>query len=111
MNKPIYLSAREAANELGVQPATLYAYVSRGLIASVAGSGKQRRYDAGDVRRLKGRKSSDEPTGLRPLTGDPVLETELTLIAKDGPVYRGHSALELAENSDTGNGRNPSLGL
>ena len=51
MSKPIYLSAREAAAELGVQPATLYAYVSRGLINSVAGPGKQRRYDAVDVRR------------------------------------------------------------
>ncbi|MEP2703715.1 MAG: citrate/2-methylcitrate synthase [Roseibium sp.] len=99
MSKPIYLSAKEAATELGVQPTTLYAYVSRGLISSVAGSGKQRRYDAGDVRRLKGRKSSEEPTGTRPLTGDPVLETELTLISKDGPIYRGQSALDLAETS------------
>ncbi|MEP3045196.1 MAG: citrate synthase family protein [Roseibium sp.] len=99
MSKPIYLSAKEAATELGVQPATLYAYVSRGLISSVAGVGKQRRYDAGDVRRLKGRKSSEEPAGTRPLTGDPVLETELTLICEDGPVYRGQSALDLAENS------------
>jgi citrate synthase len=30
----LYLSAREAAAELAVSPATLYAYVSRGLIRS-----------------------------------------------------------------------------
>ena len=99
MSTPIFLSAREAAAELGVQPATLYAYVSRGLIASVAGPGKKRRYDAADVRRLKGRKSAEDHTGARPLTGDPVLETELTLIAENGPVYRGRLAKDLAETS------------
>ena len=30
----LYLSAREAAAELAISPATLYAYVSRGLIRS-----------------------------------------------------------------------------
>jgi len=99
MTKPIFLSAREAAAELGVQPATLYAYVSRGLISSVAGPGKQRRYDAADVRRLKGRKAAEDQSGTRSLTGDPVLETELTLISDDGPVYRGRRATDLAENS------------
>ncbi len=99
MSKPIYLSAREAAAELGVQPATLYAYVSRGLISSVAGPGKKRRYEASDVRRLKGRRAAEDQGGSRPLTGDPVLETELTLIAEDGPVYRGHSAIGLAQTS------------
>ncbi|MBO6509422.1 MAG: citrate synthase family protein [Roseibium sp.] len=99
MNKPIYLSAREAAAELGVQPATLYAYVSRGLISSVAGHGKKRRYDAADVRRLKGRRAAEDHTGSRPLTGDPVLETELTLISDNGPVYRGKLASDLAETS------------
>ncbi|WP_305986522.1 citrate/2-methylcitrate synthase [Roseibium sp. MMSF_3544] len=99
MSTPIYLSAREAAAELGVQPATLYAYVSRGLISSVAGPGKKRRYDAADVRRLKGRRAAEDHTGARPLTGDPVLETELTLISEAGPVYRGRLARELAETS------------
>lgn len=99
MTKPIFLSAREAAAELGVQPATLYAYVSRGLISSVAGPGKKRRYDAADVRRLKGRRASEDQTGSRPLNGDPVLETELTLISEAGPVYRGRPAADLAESS------------
>ena len=30
----LYLSAREASAELAISPATLYAYVSRGLIRS-----------------------------------------------------------------------------
>ena len=99
MNTPIYLSAKEAAAELGVQPATLYAYVSRGLIESVAGPGKQRRYDAADVRRLKGRRTTEDVSGSRPLTGDPVLETELTMISQEGAIYRGRPAVDLAENA------------
>ncbi|MTI04588.1 helix-turn-helix domain-containing protein [Roseibium denhamense] len=99
MSTPIYLTAREAAAELGVRPATLYAYVSRGLVASVAGPGKQRRYDASDVRRLKGRKGGEDQANARPLSGDPVLETELTLIQQDGAVYRGRPAVELAKNA------------
>ena len=39
-----YLRAPEAARLLGVKPATLYAYVSRGLIDSVPGEvGRARR--------------------------------------------------------------------
>ena len=37
-----YLTAREAAEELGVSLKTLYAYVSRGLIRSEAVGGKRR---------------------------------------------------------------------
>jgi citrate synthase len=47
-----YLAAREAAEELGVSLATLYAYVSRGMIRSEAAGGRSRRYRAQDVRRL-----------------------------------------------------------
>lgn len=99
MSVPIYLSAKEAANELGVQPATLYAYVSRGLIASVPGPGKQRRYDAADVRRLQARKGPGDGVEARPLSGDAVLDTRLTLISEDGPYYRGRAATELARTA------------
>jgi citrate synthase len=53
-----YLTAREAAGELGISLKTLYAYVSRGLIRSEAVGGKRRnrRYRAEDVRKLKERK-------------------------------------------------------
>ncbi len=99
MAKPVYLSAREAAAELGVQPATLYAYVSRGLIRSVAGPGKQRRYDAFDVRMLQARKDSGETAGGHSGGPDGLLESSLTLITDDGPFYRGRSAMELAQSS------------
>ncbi len=55
MGEERYLSAGRAAEELGVSLATLYAYVSRGMIRSeaVEGKGRDRRYRAEDVRRLK----------------------------------------------------------
>jgi len=99
MSDPVYLSAREAAAELGVQPATLYAYVSRGLIKSVPGPGKQRRYDASDVRRLLARKDEDTG-GTAPNPSSPGLVTRLTLISSEGgPYYRGMSATDLAKSS------------
>ena len=52
---PAYLTAREAAAELSVTPATLYAYVSRGLIRSEAvGDSRSRRYRADDIRANSG---------------------------------------------------------
>lgn len=99
MSQPLYLSAREAVAELGIQPATLYAYVSRGLIRSVPGPGKQKRYDASDIRKLLVQRDRPEPQGgARPLSGDPVLETRLTHIGEDGPWYRGHRATDLARS-------------
>jgi citrate synthase len=55
MIKNRYLTAREAASELGVSLDTLYAYVSRGLIRSEAGDGQKRSrwYSLEDVQRLK----------------------------------------------------------
>ena len=42
MREERYLSARRAAEELGVSVATLYAYVSRGMVRSEAVEGKKR---------------------------------------------------------------------
>ncbi|MEO6572994.1 MAG: helix-turn-helix domain-containing protein, partial [Polyangiaceae bacterium] len=48
-----FLTAGEAAARLGVKAATLYAYVSRGLLRSEATDGaRARRYLARDVERL-----------------------------------------------------------
>ncbi|WP_417695445.1 citrate/2-methylcitrate synthase [Roseibium sp.] len=105
MNSPVYLSAREAATELGVQPATLYAYVSRGLIRSTPGPGKQRRYDASDVRALQTRRDRDPAPGSGLMaradeaSTTPLLQTRLTMITADGPYYRGHAVAELAQTS------------
>ena len=52
-----WLTSRDAAKRLGVSAATLYAYVSRGLLRSEATEGlRERRYRADDVTRLKRRR-------------------------------------------------------
>ncbi len=97
-----YLTAHEAAAELGIRLETLYAYVSRGLIRSEAtGSSKRtRRYLREDVQRLKTRKAArrnpEKLTSAALNWGTPLLESELTLIAGGHFYYRGQDAVELA---------------
>jgi citrate synthase len=97
-----YLSAAEAAEKLGISRATLYAYVSRGLIRSEAagGHGRDRRYRREDVERLLARQAQrrhPEQAAAQALSwGVPVLESELTLIADGRLFYRGQDALALA---------------
>ena len=48
-----YLTAAEAARRLGVKPATLYAYVSRGVLSRVrAPDGRASLFGAEEVERL-----------------------------------------------------------
>lgn len=96
----LYLSAREASAELAVAPATLYAYVSRGLIRSEPTTdSRSRRYRAEDVRALKERRApSPEPRGLKNFDADlPVLDSAVATITEDGPIYRGVNCINLAE--------------
>jgi citrate synthase len=96
----LYLSAREAAAELAISPATLYAYVSRGLIRSEPSSdSRSHRYRAEDIRGLKERRTpSPEPRGLKSFDADlPVMDSAIATITEDGPIYRGVSCIELAE--------------
>ncbi|HTQ08136.1 MAG TPA: citrate synthase family protein [Polyangiaceae bacterium] len=95
------LTARDAAALLDVKPASLYAYVSRGLLTSVPGPrGPSRLYARSEVERLKARHEARAGHGavaagaLR--FGEPVLESALTGIDARGPRYRGHVATELA---------------
>ena len=96
----LYLSAREASAELAISPATLYAYVSRGLIRSEPSSdSRSHRYRAEDVRGLKERRTpSPEPRGLKSFDPDlPVMDSAISTITEDGPIYRGVNCIELAE--------------
>src|SRR5581483_8386427 len=96
----LYLTAPDAAAELGVSPATLYAYVSRGFIRSEPGeSPRSRRYRAEDVRGLKNRRAPlVEGQGLK--AGDlPVLDTAVSTITVEGPIYRGARAVTLSETA------------
>ena len=105
MKKTRYLSAREAAGELGISLATLYAYVSRGLIRSEATEGKKRtrRYRAEDVQRLKERAEQRRDPGKVAegalSWGTPVMESGITLISDDKLYYRGRDVLDLATGS------------
>jgi citrate synthase len=97
---PLYLSAREASAELAISPATLYAYVSRGLIRSEPSpDSRSHRYRAEDVRDLKERRTpSPEPKGFRSFDADlPVMDSAISTITELGPIYRGVNCVELAE--------------
>ncbi|HRE48840.1 MAG TPA: citrate synthase family protein [Aggregatilineales bacterium] len=91
-----YLTAQEASARLKVTAATLYAYVSRGLIRSeaVSESKRVRRYLAEDVQKLLERKehrSDPAKTAHAALHwGTPVLDSALTLITENGLYYRGY---------------------
>lgn len=97
-----YLDAGRAAEELGVSLATLYAYVSRGMIRSEAAEGKRRnrRYRAEDVRRLKQRKERRrDPDAVVEGAlhwGTPIMESGITLIDSGGLYYRGRDVVGLA---------------
>jgi citrate synthase len=103
MEESRYLTARRAAEELGVSVATLYAYVSRGMIRSEAAGGRGRRYRAEDVRRLKERKQRrrdpDAVVEGALSWGTPVLESQITLVTDDGLYYRGRDAVALSGGS------------
>ncbi|MCY1665591.1 citrate synthase family protein [Rhizobium sp. SL86] len=100
-----FLDAEEAAAALGINRATLYAYVSRGLIqATGAGDDPRRRlYSVHDIEQLKKRKS----VGRRPKEaaataldwGLPVMTSAITLIDQGRLIYRGQDALQLAETA------------
>ncbi|HEX6385603.1 MAG TPA: citrate synthase family protein [Anaerolineae bacterium] len=103
MTKQHYLTAKEAAAELGVTVPTLYAYVSRGLIRSEATEGKKRtrRYRRADIDALKARRDWRRHPARAAETalhfGAPVLESAITLIADGRLYYRGHDVLKLSE--------------
>lgn len=87
------LTARQAAERLGVKVETLYAYVSRGMLDRVVASdGRTSLFAPADVDRLarRGRRSS-EPSAL-----ELVVDTGLTSIDGHRLRYRGLDVVELA---------------
>ncbi|WP_250037816.1 citrate/2-methylcitrate synthase [Paractinoplanes maris] len=85
---PPRLSTREVAHLLGVKPATVYAYVSRGLLGSHRNAdGKGSLFDRAEV---------DAFLAARNHTTTPGIRTGITLI-QDGTLhYRGQDAVQLA---------------
>ncbi len=101
----MYLTAREAAEALGVTKATLYAYKSRGQLRSepVPGQPREHRYLHEDVERLRERKetrSDPAKAAARGLHwGSPVLDSGITNIHEGRLYYRGFDAAELAKSA------------
>jgi citrate synthase len=92
------LSASEAAKYLNVELPTLYAYVSRGLLRSLApaGGSRARRYLRSDVEGLRARQRGG--AAARALAwGEPVLDSAITAMTARGPAYRGRIAVDLAK--------------
>jgi citrate synthase len=86
------LTTDEVARRLGVKKATVYAYVSRGLLGSRRNAdGKESLFAEPEVAAfVAGRKRP----GAVPEA--PAIHTGITLITGDELFYRGHPALELA---------------
>ena len=91
------LTSAQVAARLDVKPATLYAYVSRGLLRSARAENGGSTFDPLDVEafaasRRRGSRSGGSSAG-RPLT---VVESDLTLLQDDALYFRGVSAVDLA---------------
>lgn len=93
------LSAREAAERLGIKVDTLYAYVSRGQLESVEiAHSRERHYDADAIERFlvaRGGRGGQRP----PETLVPVIGSAICLIAGHRFYYRGEDVLVLAETA------------
>jgi citrate synthase len=89
-----WMTSDQAADRLGVKAATLYAYVSRGMLRSERTPGERRsRFLRSDVEKLAARQRSGGRAGAL----DIVIETELTLLDPTGHLaYRGWDVMEAA---------------
>ncbi|MBD2747245.1 citrate synthase family protein [Microvirga sp. BT688] len=99
-------SAEEASSRLGISRASLYAYVSRGLIRSFSSphDPRQRLYALDDVEALVERKARFRRPTVAAATaldwGLPVLETGITQIRDGRLFYRGQDAIALSQTAN-----------
>jgi citrate synthase len=88
-----FLTAAQAAQRLGVKPATLYAYVSRGVLRrDRAADGRGSLFDSAEVERLARRGRPRRPAGVADIT----VESAITEITGDRLRYRGLDVIRLA---------------
>lgn len=100
-----WIARNEALESLGVKPQTLYAYVSRGLIASRPDTDDPRAslYATADIAALVKRRRSGR--GRQAIAraaiswGEPVMETAITTVRDGKLVYRGKDAVRLAADA------------
>lgn len=100
-----WLSRDEALVTLGVQPQTLYAYVSRGLIERRADAADPRRseYRGDDIlaltkRRARGRRTASIAASAM-AWGEPVIPTRISTVAHGQLIFRGRRAAALADHA------------
>ncbi|MFY9930837.1 MAG: citrate/2-methylcitrate synthase, partial [Streptosporangiaceae bacterium] len=87
------LTAAEAARRLGVKPATLYAYVSRGVLSRAkSADGRASLFDPEEVERLARRGRPRRPAGVADIT----VESAITELTVDSLRFRGRDATHLA---------------
>jgi citrate synthase len=92
------LTARQAADRLGVKLDTLYAYVSRGRLRSVVLPGtRQRRYRVEEVEALRG--AGAGPRGVETEALMPVIGSSICLIENGTLFYRGQDAVALSRTA------------
>lgn len=98
--KPAYVDLAEAVALLGVKPATLYTYVSRGWVTRVRGA-RGSGYLRADLLRLKARhdaRAGHAAAAVDALNwGQPVIDSAITAVREGRLYYHGHDALALAE--------------
>lgn len=88
-----WIGAAEAAQRLGIKQASLYSYVSRGVLTPRRGDdGRASLFDAAEIAGLARRGRPRRAQGAAEL----VIRTSLTEISGDRLRYRGHDAIALA---------------
>jgi citrate synthase len=88
-----WIGAAEAAERLGIKPASLYSYVSRGVLTPRRGAdGRASLFDAAEIEGLARRGRPRRAAGGAEL----VIESQLTEISDDRLRFRGHDAVALA---------------
>ncbi|HKE50940.1 MAG TPA: citrate/2-methylcitrate synthase [Actinomycetes bacterium] len=91
-----WISTAEAASRLGVKPATLYAYVSRGLLRRrPAADRRGSLFDPAEIDALARHGRARRRPGLE-LT----IESGITALVDEMPYYRGVPVTELAKESE-----------
>ena len=90
---PYSMTAAQAAGRLGVKQATLYAYVSRGVLGrGKAVDGRGSLFDPDEVEQLARRGRPRRPAGAVDIT----IESAITELTADTLRFRGHDATRLA---------------
>jgi citrate synthase len=100
-----HLSAKQVTELLGITPATLYAYVSRGYIRSEEQpNSRSKRYSKEDamalLERREFRKTPEQVLARSLDWGAPILDSQISLIQNGCFYYRGENAVSLSQTKN-----------